>query len=64
MHALEADIARYARVAGVIVLPAGNAAGTRPTCFEHPARLAIDARLSARTTLARQRVGGYLRPSR
>ena len=51
MHALEADIARYAPEAELTVLPARNTAGVRPTSFEHAARLTIDARLAARTTL-------------
>jgi hypothetical protein len=64
MHALEADIARYAPEAELIVLPAGNTAGVRPTSLEHAARLTIDARLAARTTLARRRVGRHLRLAR
>ena len=64
MHALEADIARYAPEAELIVLPARSAAGVPPTSFEHAARLMIDVRLAARTTLARQRVGGHLRLAR
>ena len=64
MHALEADIARYVPEAELIVLPAGNTAGVRLTSLEHAARLTIDARLAARTTLARQRVGRHLRLAR
>jgi hypothetical protein len=61
MHPLEAEIARYAPEAELIVLAARNTAGVRPTSLEHAARLAIDARLAARTTLARQRVARHLR---
>ena len=64
MQALEANIARFAREAELIVLPAGNTAGVRPTSFEHAARLTIDARLAARATLARQRVARHLRLAR
>jgi hypothetical protein len=64
MHALEADIARSAREAELIVLPARNTAGVRPTSFGRAARLTIDARLAARATLARQRVGIHLRLAR
>jgi hypothetical protein len=64
MHALEAEIALYAPVAKLILLPARSAAGVQPTSFEHATRLTIDARLAARTTLARQRVGRYLRLAR
>jgi hypothetical protein len=61
MHALEADIARYPPEVELIVLPAGNTAGARPTSFEHEARLTIDARLAAQPTLARQRARRHLR---
>jgi hypothetical protein len=60
MRALEADIARYSSEAKLILLPARRAAGVRPTSLEHAARLTIDARLAARTTLAPQRVGRHL----
>jgi hypothetical protein len=59
MNALEADIARYAPAAELIVLRAR--AGVRPTSIEHAPRLMIDARLAAPTTLARQRVARHLR---
>ena len=61
MYALKADIARYSSEAKLIVLPARRAARVRPTSLEHAARLTIDARLAALTTLARQRVGRHLR---
>jgi hypothetical protein len=64
MHTLEADIARYAPEAALIVLPARKTAGVRPMSFEHATRLMIDARLAARTTLARPRVGRHLRLAR
>jgi hypothetical protein len=61
MNALEADIARYAPEAELIVLPARNTAGVRPTSIEPATRVMIDARLAARATRARQRVGRHLR---
>jgi hypothetical protein len=64
MHALEADIARYAPEAQLIVLAARNTAGVRPTSIDHATRLTIDARIAAPTTLARRRVGGHLRVAR
>ena len=64
MHPLEADIARCAPEAELIVLPARNTAGVRRTSIEHATRLMIDARLAAPTTLARQRVGKHLRLAR
>jgi hypothetical protein len=61
MRALATDIARYVPEAQLIVLPARNTAGVRLTSLEHAARLTSDARLAARTTLARQGVGRHLR---
>lgn len=59
MRALEADIARYAPEAELIVLPARNPDCAPPTSIDHATRLTIDARLAARTTLARERVGRH-----
>ena len=59
-HRLDADIARYAAQAELIVLPAPNPGDVAPTNFEHGARLMIDAHVAARAVLA-QRVGGHLR---
>ena len=64
MHALDADIARYAPEGELIVLPAANTAGVRPTSFGHAERLTIDACLAVGTTLARQRVGRHVRLAR
>jgi NTE family protein len=58
---LEADIARYSQEVEVIVLPAPNAAGVQPTSFEHSTRLMTEARVAARTALARQAIGVHLR---
>jgi hypothetical protein len=61
MRALEADIARYAPEAELIVLPARNPAGARRTSIERATRPTVDARFAARTTLARERVGRHPR---
>lgn len=58
---LEADIARYASEAELIVLPAPNPGEVQPTNFEHAARLMIDAHAAARAFLARRDVRGHLR---
>jgi NTE family protein len=54
---LEADIARYSREVELIVLPAPDAAGVQPTSFEHSTRLMTEARVAARTALAREPIG-------
>jgi hypothetical protein len=64
MYAPEADIARYAPEAELIVLAARTTAGVQPASFEHATRLMVDARLAAPTTLARQRVGRHMRLAR
>jgi NTE family protein len=58
---LDADIARYASDAELIVLPAPNPGHVQPTNFEHAARLMIDAHVGARAVLARREVRGRLR---
>jgi NTE family protein len=58
---LEADIARYAPVVELVVLPAPNASEVQPTSFEHSDRLMLDARFAARATLARQTIQTPLR---
>jgi NTE family protein len=60
---LESDIARYSREVELIVLPAPNATGVQPTSFEHSTRLMTEARVAARTTLARQAIGRHLPPA-
>jgi hypothetical protein len=60
MHALEADIARYAPEAELTVRAARNTAGVQPTSIERATRPMIDARFAAPTTAARRRVGGRL----
>ena len=60
---LEADIARYSQEVDLIVLPAPNAAGVQPTSFEHSTRLMTEARVAARTTLAREAIGRHLPPA-
>ena len=58
---VEADVARYAAEAELIMLPAANAGCVQPTSFERSHRLITDAREAARTALARSRGGGHLR---
>jgi NTE family protein len=57
---LEADLVRYALEAELIVLPAPNLRAVQPTSFGHAARLMTDARIAARTALARQPLGRQL----
>jgi NTE family protein len=49
---LEADLARYAAAAELIVLPAANPARIPPTDFDHPSLLMGAALAAARTALA------------
>lgn len=58
---LEADIARYAAKADLVVLPAPNPGHVQPTNFDHATQLMSDARVAARATLARRDVSGHLR---
>jgi NTE family protein len=48
---LEADIARYATAAELIVLPATNLSHVQPTDFDHASRLIGEALAAARTVL-------------
>jgi NTE family protein len=49
---LEADLARYAEAAELIVLPAANGAGVQPTDFDHSARLIASALSATRAALS------------
>jgi hypothetical protein len=48
---LEADLARYAKTAELIVLPAANPNHVQPTDFEHSSRLIGQALAAARAVL-------------
>jgi NTE family protein len=49
---LQADLARYAEAAELIVLPAANGAGVQPTDFDHSARLIASALNATRAALS------------
>jgi len=49
---LQADLARYAKAAELIVLPAANVAGVQPTDFDHSARLIGSALTATRAALS------------
>jgi NTE family protein len=50
---LEADLARYSKLAELIVLPAPNRTSVQPTNFDHTSRLIGEALTDARTFLTR-----------
>jgi NTE family protein len=50
---LEADLARYSKLAELIVLPARNRTSVQPTNFDHTSRLIGEALTDARTFLTR-----------